>query len=96
MTYDIGGQTVAVISGYAARSEASLGDDADITLPSGVRPSAEQTIVGYTTEDHGVAPDTSGSPKVVTIGTTSIKLGNIFKATSQSVAVQFEGVYLVD
>ena len=94
MTYDIGGQTVAVISGYAARSETTLGADADITLPSGIRPSAEQAIVGYTIEGKG--PDTFRSPKIVTIGTTFIKLGDIFKATPNSVAVQFEGVYLVD
>ena len=94
MTYDIGGQTVAVISGYAARSETSLGADADITLPSGIRPSAEQAIVGYTIE--GTKPDTFRSPKIVTIGTTSIKLGVIFNISTNSAAVQFEGVYLVD
>ena len=94
MTYDIGGQTVAVISGYAARSDSSLGADADVTLPSGIRPSAEQAIVGYTIEGKG--PDTFRSPEIVTIGTTSIKLGDIFKVTTSSPAVQFEGVYLVD
>ena len=93
MTYDIGGQTVAVISGYAARSDSSLGADADVTLPSGIRPSAEQAIVGYTIE--GKEPDTFRSPNVITIDRSSIKLSGVFDATDQVSAVQFDGMYLV-
>lgn len=95
MTYDIEGQTVAVISGYASRSGIDS-DEVDITVPSGIRPSVEQTIVVYTTDDHGVAPDTSGSPEIVTIGTSTFKLSDLFSHTSNVLAVQFEGVYLVD
>lgn len=96
MTYDIGGQTVAAISGYADVISVDSGREIDVTLPSGIRPSAKQTIIGYTTEDHGVAPDTSGSPEVITIDAGSIKLSDVFRTGSSALAVQFEGVYLVD
>ena len=96
MTYDIGGQTVAVISGCAIRATTGSGFDSNITLPSGIRPSAKQTIVGYTIDDRGSATDpSSGFPEVVTIDTGSIKLSDVFDGSNAKI-VQFEGVYLVD
>ena len=94
MTYDIEGQTVAVISGYASRPNLDP-QDVDIILPSGIRPSVEQTIVVYTTDGHGVAPDTSGSPDIVTIGTSSFKLSDLFNRISDALSVQFEGCTLL-
>ena len=96
MTYDIGGQTVAAISGCATRASVGSGFDSNITLPSGIRPSAKQTIVGYTIDDRGSATDpSSGFPEVVTIDTGSIKLSDVFDGSNAKI-VQFEGVYLVD